>query len=197
MTPLGSGLAGWPTRRLRRLRAARVTANKRPAQFIQHRLRQPAVASVVTALDARAGAFIMFTLPRATVLFARTAGSEFGTARGRAGTQDPPHLTSLLVRYRVDRGFSPHLTRTLAVFVRCGRLELARGHRQNHRTKRGAPRCQRRYPGPREDRVEGAQCNSGVRRRFGTRLSSASSPLAFDIRADRTRCVGRISRVAP
>jgi hypothetical protein len=46
----------------------------------------------------------MFTLPRTAVLLARTAGSEFGTARGRAGAQDPPHPTGLLVGYRAHLG---------------------------------------------------------------------------------------------
>src|ERR1035437_650359 len=45
----------------------------------------------------------MFTLARAAVLLARTAGSEFGTARGRAGTQDPPYPT-LRVSYHARLG---------------------------------------------------------------------------------------------
>ena len=59
---------------------------------------------IVPAVTAGAAPFVMFTLPRATVLFARTAGSEFGTARNRAGAQDPPHPTGLLVGYHARLG---------------------------------------------------------------------------------------------
>jgi hypothetical protein len=92
---------------------------------------QSAMVRLVSAVTAGATAFVMFTLSDAAVLFARTAGSQFGTARGRAGAQDPPHPTGLLVgchahlgislrsgqismcratvMLRVDHGFSPHL----------------------------------------------------------------------------------------
>jgi hypothetical protein len=43
---------------------------------------QSAVTRIVSALGSRTAARVVFMLPRATVLFARTAGSEFGTARG-------------------------------------------------------------------------------------------------------------------
>ena len=100
-----------------------------PPIALETKTPESAMIRIVSALDARAAAFVMFPLPRAAVLFARTAGSEFGTARGRAGALD--HSTGLLVGYharlgdslrsgqtsmcwatamlRVDRGFSPHL----------------------------------------------------------------------------------------
>jgi hypothetical protein len=103
-----------------------------PAIALEAQNPQPAMAGVVAALDARAAAFVVFPLSGAAVGFAGTAGSECGTARGRARTQYPAHLTGLLVGYhaqpgdqtlerpdldglghrvmlRVDRGFSLHL----------------------------------------------------------------------------------------
>ena len=102
-----------------------------PPIALETKTPESAMIRIVSALDARAAAFVMFPLPRAAVLFARTAGSEFGTARGRAGAQYPAHPTGLLVGYhahlgislrsgqismcwatvmlRVDRGFSRHL----------------------------------------------------------------------------------------
>jgi hypothetical protein len=64
---------------------------------------QSAMVRIVSAVTAGATTFVMFTLPRAAVLFARTAGSEFGTARNRAGAQDPPYPT-LRVGYRTRLG---------------------------------------------------------------------------------------------
>ena len=46
-----------------------------PAVALEAENPQSAVVRIVPTFGARAAAFVMFTLPRATVLFARTAGS--------------------------------------------------------------------------------------------------------------------------
>jgi hypothetical protein len=53
------------------------------------------VGRIISALGARAAAFIMLPLARAPVRLARTAGSKLGTARSRAGAQDPLDTTGL------------------------------------------------------------------------------------------------------
>ena len=53
-----------------------------PAVALETENPQSSVVRIVSAFDARAAAFVMFTLPRAAVLFARAAGSEYRTARG-------------------------------------------------------------------------------------------------------------------
>jgi hypothetical protein len=73
-----------------------------PAITLETENPQSAVVRIVSAVTAGATAFVMFTLARAAVLFARTAGSEFGTARGRAGAQDHPN--GLLVGYHAHLG---------------------------------------------------------------------------------------------
>jgi hypothetical protein len=67
---------------------------------------QSAVVRIVTTVGARAAAFVMLALSDAAVGLAGTAGSEFGTARGRARAQDPPHPTGLLVGYHAHLGIS-------------------------------------------------------------------------------------------
>jgi hypothetical protein len=74
-----------------------------PAVALETENPEAAVVRIVAAVTAGATPFVMFTLPRAAVLFARTSGSEFGTARGRAGAQDPPYPT-LRVGYRARLG---------------------------------------------------------------------------------------------
>jgi hypothetical protein len=66
------------------------------------------VVRIVTALGARAAAFIMLPLARAPVLLARTAGSEVGTARSGAGAQDPSHDTGSLVGCHALPGIHTH-----------------------------------------------------------------------------------------
>jgi hypothetical protein len=58
------------------------TIHAAPAIALETENPQSAVVRIVSAVTAGATTFVMFTLPRAPVLFARSAGSEFGTARG-------------------------------------------------------------------------------------------------------------------
>jgi hypothetical protein len=62
------------------------------------------VVGIISTLGARAAAVIMLALARLAMLFARTAWSEFGTARGGAGAQDPSRTTGLLSGYRARMG---------------------------------------------------------------------------------------------
>jgi hypothetical protein len=55
-----------------------------PAVTLEAQDPEPTVVSVVPALSTVAATFVMFTLPRAAVLFAGSAGCECGTAWGRA-----------------------------------------------------------------------------------------------------------------
>ena len=72
------------SRRIAQVKAAEVSDNIRlpatvdtpPAITLETENAESAVAGVVAALHARAAAFVMFALSRATMLLARAAGSE-------------------------------------------------------------------------------------------------------------------------
>jgi hypothetical protein len=79
-----------------------------PAVALKAENPEPAVVQVIAARRWCPTPRVMFTLSSATVLFTRTAGSEFGTSRERAGAQD--YAGGVLVCHHPRLGTHTHLT---------------------------------------------------------------------------------------